>query len=72
MSWIGPAGNDFSNNLASSLIFEFMTQTSMKKDFIDEQLCTEASIYLNEQTDGEIIASFEGVKLLKLDSIIDM
>uniref|UniRef100_A0A915M185 Uncharacterized protein n=1 Tax=Meloidogyne javanica TaxID=6303 RepID=A0A915M185_MELJA len=49
-----------------------MTQTSMKKDFIDEQLCTEASIYLNEQTDGEIIASFEGVKLLKLDSIIDI
>jgi len=74
MSWLGPRGSEVYKNRALLLLFDYLVDTSgapLKKDFvqIEEPFCSSVSISLIEQTDCEIVASFEDVPVTKSNQI---
>uniref|UniRef100_A0A1I8BWY8 Peptidase_M16_C domain-containing protein n=1 Tax=Meloidogyne hapla TaxID=6305 RepID=A0A1I8BWY8_MELHA len=76
ISWLGPKGSDVYKNRALLLLFDYLTDTSgapLKRDFvqIDDPFCSSVSISLIEQTDCEIVASFDDVPTTKLNQIRD-
>uniref|UniRef100_A0A915MEI2 P-loop containing nucleoside triphosphate hydrolase protein n=1 Tax=Meloidogyne javanica TaxID=6303 RepID=A0A915MEI2_MELJA len=76
ISWLGPRGSEVYKNRALLLLFDYLVDTSgapLKKDFvqIEEPFCSSVSISLIEQTDCEIVASFEDVPVTKSNQIRD-
>nr|CAD2127992.1 unnamed protein product [Meloidogyne enterolobii] len=76
ISWLGPRGSEVYRNRALLLLFDYLVDTSgapLKKDFvqIEEPFCSSVSISLIEQTDCEIVMTFEDVPVTKSDQIRD-
>ncbi|CAK5076228.1 unnamed protein product [Meloidogyne enterolobii] len=74
ISWLGPKGSEVYKNRALLLLFDYLVDTSgapLKKDFvqIEEPFCSSVSISLIEQTDCEIVMTFEDVPVTKSDHI---
>ncbi|KAL3106827.1 hypothetical protein niasHT_016182 [Heterodera trifolii] len=74
MSWHGPPGSDFKKTQALTILCDYIadySSSSLSKNFVDGKFCTSVSFYLKVQRYCEIVASFEGVPVAKLDEISD-
>uniref|UniRef100_A0A914HDR4 Peptidase M16 C-terminal domain-containing protein n=1 Tax=Globodera rostochiensis TaxID=31243 RepID=A0A914HDR4_GLORO len=74
MSWLGPEIGDIHTTRALMILFDYLTDTAvapMRKDFVqaEDPFCTSVDFHILEQRDCEIIASFEGVPVNKLEKI---
>lgn len=74
ISWLGSTGANVYKNRALLILFDYLTSTSaapLKRDFVQiaDPYCSSVDISLLEQTDCEIIASFEDVPTSKLYQI---
>lgn len=74
MSWLGPPATDLYTIRALMVLFDYMTDSAaapLKKDFVqvDDPYCSSVYVSLMEQTDCEIVATFMGVPVSKLDQI---
>jgi Zn-dependent M16 (insulinase) family peptidase len=76
ISWAGPPAKDLYTIRALMILSNYLTDTAgapLKKDFvqIEDPFCSSVHISLMEQTDCELIATFEGVPVNKLEKIQD-
>ncbi|VDK53464.1 unnamed protein product, partial [Anisakis simplex] len=74
ISWMGPTASDLYTTKALEVLFDYMENTAvapLQKDFIQMEDPFASSVYfsLSEQSTSEIVISFAGVPIEKLEDI---